>query len=120
MGSIVDGSELMRCVDRWGRPIVLTNATWMLHILPDRESLVGNETAVRRTLVDPEIVMHDATHAHRESFYRIGGLPAPFDHLYLKVCVEFVEPEVPGNAAGRVVTAFPTRRVKPAEQRKWP
>jgi hypothetical protein len=36
------------------------------------------------------------------------------------VCVEFAEPDVRGNTTGRVVTAFPTREIKPTEQRKWP
>lgn len=120
MESDIDGSEILRCVDRWGRPIVLNTATWTLHILPDREPLLGNEATVRRTLVDSHFVQHDATHDDRENFCRFGTLPAPFDHPYLKVCVEFAEPDVRGNTTGRVVTAFPTREIKPTEQRKWP
>ena len=102
---------------------MLTAATWTAHILPDRDPLLGNEASVRLTLTAPDAVMHDAEQATRESFYRLGALPAPYDHLYLKVCVEFVEfddADARALPGGRVVTAYPTRRFKPGERRKWP
>ena len=76
---------------------MLTTATWHHHILPDRASLLGNEASVRLTLTAPHLVVHDATYATRENFDRRGALPPPFDHLYLKVCVEIGSP---GTRAG--------------------
>lgn len=112
------GAEMFRCVDRWGRAIVLTEATWTLHIVPDRAPLAGNESAVRRALVAPQLVMRDRTRADRELFYRRGVLPPPYDHLYLKVVVAFLGP---GEAriGGRVVTAFPTRRTRRRAEQRW-
>lgn len=109
-------SEILRCRGPWHREIVLATATWVLHILPQRSALRGNEGSVQLTLTDPHVVMHDATHGVRENFYRFGALPAPYDHLYLKVCVAFDRP----GGDGRVVTACPTRQFQPGERRKQP
>ncbi|MDP9365926.1 MAG: hypothetical protein M3Q10_17190 [Chloroflexota bacterium] len=119
MASTERADELLRCVDPWGREIVLTAATWTLHVLPDRAPLVGNEEGVRLTLTAPQVVMRDATRDDRAVYYRRGALPAPYDHLYLKVVVDF---PTAGTAStdGRVATAFPTRRFRPGEQQTWP
>jgi len=63
--------------------------------------------------------VHDARHNDREVFYRRGALPAPYEHSFLKVVGEFADPEAP-LGEGRVVTAFPTHRVRPGEQQRWP
>lgn len=110
--------DLLRCRDHWGREITLSAATWTQHVLPKRARLLGHEESVRLTLSTPDEVRHDALHANRESFYRGGALPAPLDHLLLKVVVELADAEGAAMPVGRVVTAFPTHQTKPAERRK--
>lgn len=118
MESSENESEVFRCVDPWGREIVLMASIWEEHIVPDHAPLFGNEASVRLALTSPDLVMHDAVHPDRESFYRWAVLPSPYEHCSLKVCVEFRRATDPRG--GRVVTAFPTKRIKPGEQRKVP
>jgi hypothetical protein len=110
---------LVDCVDRWGRRIVLTEARWRLHIVPGHDPLLGNERAVLLALTDPDLAMHDADHADRESFSRRGALPPPLDHLYLKVAVGFSSSLIDGADRGFVITAFPIPVVKRRERPKW-
>ena len=108
-------AEVFRGHDLWGREIVLTEGCGYNHILANHPVMSGNETCLPTTLAAPHCVMHDATHPHREIFYRLGAVPS-VPHLYLKVCVEFLPPESGGADGGKVVTAFPTGRFKPKER----
>ena len=111
-------AEVFRGHDLWGREIVLTESCWYNHILVNHPVMSGNVGCLQTTLADPHLVMHDATHPHRETFYRLGAVPS-FAHLYQKVCVEFPSAESRGTG-GKVVTAYPTGRFKPKERQKWP
>jgi hypothetical protein len=51
--------QVLRCKDRWGREIILQEATWRQHILLEHAELIGNEAGVQLTLTDPTYVMHD-------------------------------------------------------------
>ncbi len=112
--------DLVRCVDQWGREIVLTVDRWQTHILPDHPELLWNEAGVVQALTNPTQVMFDKTFRDRENYYRPFTLPPPFDRTYLKVCARFAAPE-PGQAVrGTVVTAYSANIIKPGERQKWP
>ncbi len=105
--------ETMRCRDRWGREIVLTDDVWYGKILRKRAHFATALSALQRTLTDPEQVNQDRTFGEREVFYRQELLPPPDGWSILKVVVAFVEGE------GRVVTAFATFNVHPEERCLW-
>jgi hypothetical protein len=106
------------CFDPWGRQIVLTEHRWRQHILLGHPALFDAEEIARDVLASPWGVMYDAKYADRESFYGFGRLPAPHDHLWLKVCVGF---RLTGEGAvlGNVITAYPTPKIKSGERIKW-
>ena len=112
-------TDLLRCHDRWGREVRLTEACWHDHILPQRKVLRGLESRVAVVLADPYRVMSDATSAVRECFYRHGVIPG-YDRLLLKVVVEFRPMTRPEGIIGSVVTAYPTDRFKRGERQLWP
>ncbi len=104
--------------DPWGRQIVLTEHRWRQHILLGHPALLDAEEIVRDVLASLSGVMCDAKHADRESFYGFGRLPAPHDHLWLKVCVGFRR-SAEGTELGNVITAYPTPKVKSGERVNW-
>jgi hypothetical protein len=113
-------AELLHCTDRWGRDIILTDAQWDGHILPGHGELTGNLSCIREALENPTLVNHDVLNPNGENFYCLAALPAPFDQVYLKVCVRFTLLAPNGPWRGEVVTAYATTTVKPREAQKWP
>jgi len=111
-------AEVVRVTDQWGRAITLPAENWSDKILLDHGEMLDNESAVQRTLADPDVVTFDKDYADRELYYRRGALPPPFRQTYLKVCVAF-QLTPGGTATGRVATAYATDRVKPGERGKW-
>ncbi len=69
--------------------------------------------SVRRTIVDPDFIIQDADFPARQNFYRRGAHFA-LPHDYIKVVVEFRS-----LVLGRLVTAYPVDRRKPAEHVLW-
>ncbi|HEV2107235.1 MAG TPA: hypothetical protein VGR16_03145 [Thermomicrobiales bacterium] len=110
---------ILRLRDRWGREIVLTEEIWFDHVLPGHRELAAHLSAVERTIVDADQVNRDAGASNRENFYLMGALPDPYQHLYLKVCVQF-QRSAADAIIGRVVTAFPARKIKASEVKRWP
>jgi len=111
---------LLSAVDPWGRAIKVTEEQWRRHVPPDHQELIDLEGAVAATLTAPTDVAYDADDGRRDSFYRLGVLPPPYDRLFLKVCVEFALSTVSSAPRGFVVTAYPTQRIKQPEVLKWP
>ncbi len=107
-------SLIWRVRDRWGREIRLDEGTWYNHIVTSHGNLRGHEAAVAKVLTNPYRVMHDATHEHRECFYRPRTHPR-FPELYLKVCVEFES-----AFSGLVITAFLVQNIRAIEVQRWP
>jgi hypothetical protein len=68
--------------------------------------------AIRRTIENPDIITRDVKFAGRDNYYAKGNDPQ-FSDAYLKVCVQF------GSDTGKVITAFPTDRLKPEEEILW-
>ena len=112
-------ADVLRCTDRWGREIVLTDECWNGHILPDRAILRGLESRLEVVLTDPYRVRRDATNPSRECFYRHRTLPG-MPRLFLKVVVEFRPIGPNGVLDGSDITAFPTNHFKTGEQQIWP
>ncbi len=110
---------LLQCEDRWGREILLSVETWFGHIIRRHGELLENLDSIEQAIVHADAIHRDVLREDRETFYRFGVLHEPYQHLYLKVIVEFVESE-DGVIIGRVVTAFPTRKIKPREVQRWP
>jgi hypothetical protein len=111
-------ADLLRITDCRGRDVAIDEETWRKKIVLDHAELDGNEAAVERTLVDPDVRNRDKTHIHREVFYRSGVLPPPYHVDMLKVVVEFRRCD-DGAQKGRVVTAFAVDRVARGEKRIW-
>ncbi len=115
------GSEIvLACVDPWGRRITLSGARWREHILVEHAELAQHLAAIEATLTGPTFLMRDRRRSDRENSYRPNVLPAPLDHLYLKVVVEF-PPTVPeASTSGIVITAYPIPGVTIGEAQLWP
>ena len=58
-------------------------------------------------------------HARRRVFYRLGILPRPYQHFYLRVVVEYPTISFGGLRRQRVTTAFPSASVKQGEAIPW-
>jgi hypothetical protein len=106
--------EVLRCVDRWGREIVLTDGRWYGKILLDHPQLTGALGAVKETLIAPSLINYDRIRDDVEIFYREVVLPPPFGRSLLKACIHFAAAE------GYVLTAYTTVNINPGEVRKWP
>jgi hypothetical protein len=112
-------ADVLRCIDKQGREVVLTEECWHSHILPYHPILRAAERSIELALIDPHRLMRDAERTNRECFYRHQAL-ATFPHLYLKVVVGYRLVGPSGILIGSVVTAFPTTRFKAGEQQLWP
>lgn len=113
-------AEVLRCVDRWGREVTLTDTQWLGHILPTHGELRGQLAAIRATIITPTTVRTDARHVHGENFYLLGALAAPFDRTYLKVCVRYTHLVRSALWSGEIVTAYSAASLKRGEVQKWP
>lgn len=67
--------EILRCQDRWGRDVVLTDDRWYGKILPKHREIT--EDAIRQTITDPDQVNWDKALDGVEVFYRDVRLPRP-------------------------------------------
>lgn len=113
-------AELFTCVDRWGRPIALTEEWWNGHILIGHLQLYGQHAALVAALTNPQAVTHDRHYSNGENFYALGVLTPPLDQLYLKVCVRFTAMGPGAPAYGAVLTAYPISEVQRTEVQRWP
>lgn len=111
---------ILACVDPWQRPIILTKARWIGHILVQHGELAPHLDAIEATLTSPAFLMRDRRRDDRENSYRPDLLPAPLDDLYLKVVVEFGETRVGEPASGVIITAYPIPSVTVGETQLWP
>jgi len=113
---------LLQCVDRFGRPVVLTQECWHDKIAYDHAEMRGHHLCLQAVLSDPCEVRKDkqwSPQRLRECFYRTNAHPA-LPNLYIKVVVEYEGDAAVGTQIGRVVTAYPTPRMKTGEQTIWP
>lgn len=107
--------DVIVCTDVRGRTIALDRDQWIRHICDEHPELSGYLDAIRKTLEQPLFVMDDTGNIDRKNYYRPWVLDAPFNNMYLKVCVHFEE-----NKPGFVVTAYPTPDIKTRERQIWP
>jgi hypothetical protein len=112
-------ADILRCTDRWGREVTLTEALWSNKILPKHPEMIGHDADVAAAITDPMFVMHDASHADRENFYRVCTFPPKHVLAYVKVVVGF-QRRATGPVEGIVISAFAVGNPKPGEQQKWP
>ena len=110
---------ILRCCDRWGREITLTDGCWNDHIVREHPILRDRLTAVEAVLTNPFRITQDVTYGNREHFYRHRVLPN-LGKWYLKVCVEFMPTGPDGAMVGEVVTAFVVQHIKVRETELWP
>lgn len=110
--------DVLRCIDRFGRVVVLTNQRWHQHILIDHAEMRELLSAVEQCIEDPDQVNLDADFAERESFYRFSVAGSRGDR-HVKVCIEYSGIDGSSAADGYVVTAYVTRAVKDGEAEKW-
>jgi hypothetical protein len=108
-------ANLLRCNDRQGRAVVLTEECWYGKILVDHPDMEDQISGVEVTLRDPDGIRLDRTHLRREYFYRTQA-HARYSHLYAKVVVEYANSGAQGVQVGRVVTAYLTNDFKQGEQ----
>lgn len=111
--------DLLRCVDRTGRDVVLSEEAWFGRILRDHAMLGGYEGLIQVVVQDPNRVTRDLNRSNRECFYRQGVFP-DYPRLFLKVVVEFRQGDLTGAVSGYVVTAYPLQRVRSGEEQLWP
>lgn len=118
MGGPASPLIVFRCVDRFGREVVLHDHQWRYHVQQHPE-LVGQEAAVEGAITGAKRIRIDVTHPNRRCYYRPGALPAPHNRDYLKVVVRFGPPDARGVVRGEVVTAYATPTLKRGEAREW-
>lgn len=107
--------NVMICKDVRGRSIALDRDQWVHHICDEHPELTDNLDAVRKTIEQPLFIMDDTGDADRQNYYLPWVLQAPYNNMYLKVCVHFDE-----DQPGFVVTAYPTPDIKSRERQIWP
>lgn len=117
---MTEATIVLACVDPWRRPIVLTEARWVEHVLVQHGELATHLDAIEATLTGPAFLMRDRRRGDRENSYRPDLLPAPLDHLYLKVVVEFGPAILTEPASGVVITAYPIPSLTIGETQLWP
>lgn len=113
-------AELVRCSDRNGRVVVLTDEIWVNHIIDRHPEFTGLEACIEMAITDPYRVTQDARHSNRECMYRHRTLPGNLSRFYLKVVVAFQPSGPNGILVGTVLTAFATDRIKSTERQLWP
>ena len=69
--------DILSCVDRWGRTVVLTESVWS-HFLAEHAELTGQEGALHATITAPGRVSDDVELPERVSYYRSGVLGRPY------------------------------------------
>ncbi len=106
--------------DRWGRLVQLTHECWEQHIIGKRPHLEPHAARFTAVVTDPMRIQRDADYpSFRHNYYR----PAVFrgqEHKYVKVVVEFKEPDELGLIVGTVVTIHLVDAIPIQEERLWP
>jgi hypothetical protein len=110
---------ILRCDDRWGREVTLTEYWWSVHILREHPAMRRQLPAIAGTLAALDLVNEEALHPEREVFYR-RGIVAKALRRYLKVVATYHAGGAAATESGRVVTAYLTDRIKPGERPIWP
>jgi transposase len=75
---------------------------------------------VRQAVENPVEVRWDQTKHRNEVFYRRWQLRRRGPRSWLKVVVRFTTDPLTNRQSGEVLTAYPMRRPKPGEVRRWP
>lgn len=109
--------EILRCTDRWGRDVVLTDDRWFGKI--QRRHPEITEEALELVLTDPDLVNWDKALEGVEVFYRTVFLPPPDGRSLVKATVRFVIDEVETVVVGAVTTAYVEYNINPLEPIKW-
>jgi hypothetical protein len=113
-----DADELLHCVDRFGRNVVLRSDIWYDKILSDHPEMAQSLDAVETVLIDPDRVNSDANHPNGENFYRLGVLQHPFATRYLKVVVRYFHSG--DTLIGEVISVYAVSHYrKPGERFRW-
>lgn len=112
---------VLHCFDPVGREVIARLGRWEDHIERRHPEIDEHFDAVQQTIESPELITIDPIDARRENFYRRGALPAPYDRIYLKVCVAYGPGNVLGTfQVGEVITAYPTRKIGRGEAQREP
>ncbi|MBA2277959.1 MAG: hypothetical protein H0W06_09385 [Chloroflexia bacterium] len=111
---------IFRCLDHWGRAVILTERRWAEHVLSRRPYFAGHEEDVRDTITDPAFVVYDIDYPSRENYYRPSPLPYPYAGVLIKVVVDFRGRESSLSPGGTMVTVYLTSGKKPGEEQRWP
>jgi hypothetical protein len=98
-------------VDPLGRQIVMPKAIWETHVISQRPWMAAYLSSVEQAIRSPTWIID---YEERECFYAERALPH-LPHLLLKLVVEFAD-----ELHGVVITAYPLKRQKPSEGRRWP
>lgn len=105
---------MISAVDPLGRRIVMPSAIWETHVISQRPWMAAHLSSIEQAIRSPTWINHDVDYEERECFCVERVLPH-FPHLLLKIVIHFVD-----EAHGVVITAYPLKRQKPSETRKWP
>lgn len=119
-GGIDVFQAVIDCFDPAHRRVIARLGWWQDHIVAEHREVAEHVDAVQRAIEQPDLITRDVIYPNGENYYRMDGLPG-YPGKYLKVCVGYESIDRSGDlVAGEIVTAYPTRRVKGAEQQLWP
>lgn len=94
-----------------GITVSCTNERWDTHIVAGHGMMEGNETAVKDTIKDPDIVFESNQNDNREVYFKQSSF-STYD-LHTKVIVEYGAGLTnPNNVVGKVVSAWPQKEVR--------
>ncbi|MDQ3778946.1 MAG: hypothetical protein M3354_00145 [Chloroflexota bacterium] len=121
MGIYHPDDIILHCFDPLGREVVARLGQWQDHIAVRHPEVGDHVGSVRQAIENPDRITFDAINPSRENFYCHGALPAPYDRLYLKVCVAFGPGNILGTyQVGTVITTYLTKRIGRGETQRWP
>ena len=99
-------TEVFSVSDPFDRSVVLNTVTWDTHILKGHPEMTGNETAVKRTVENPEFIHRSTWNPKAEIF--CAKIPeSSYPNLYTRVIIGYN-----GNNKGSVETALFTKSIK--------
>lgn len=95
-----DGGFVFSATDPWDASVVLTKATWEVHIVERHPEMAGNEFAVQKTIEKPEAVYRSSWNPDAKIFLS-RETESTYPRLYTRVVVGYVD-----DSAGYVETAM--------------
>lgn len=105
--------NMLDTTDVLGRRVCMTQGQWEFHVLYDKPWMSEFAHLVHLAVEQPTAIYYDAVNRNRAIYYAEELIPDTGE--LLKVVVDFSDPGM-----GRVITVYPTTKIKAGEDKRWP